>query len=436
MTKNIIQPLRKRPGRWLNTSLGAVALGVMVASGGAWASDSWPAPQCNPNKLYDILSSSFHQTAAQLADDRGWAGWGQQMGGGSIHIAPPRSIMGSTPVSAHNSIGNAFSGVKPLLVTTGSATSTHQTVALGNDGKFYAWGAEGTVLPSSYTTDTAVHATSLKLPNDVTADKVDMLFASYRFLAIVANGNVYTLVNGDDDSPLHGDGGSSDTDNGWHKVKTDASTDLSGVIAVRGQVGGGNTRIGAVMALTEDGEVFTWGNNIYNGAGGGRPSNSGTRLVSDFALQMTLPTPALDTASPVKQIDVTGGSNTQDSAPTDTSQNNSYYVLFENGELWSLGANTHRQLGDTTETWRTNWVQVQKPVNPNGTGGYAPFQDVEMFSVQEHDRGYAGSGSVGAIDSIGDVYTWGSNSGNMIGMAGQGNGGGSSNPQVQGDLLT
>jgi len=129
---------------------------------------------------------------------------------------------------------------------------------------------------------------------------------------------------------------------------------------------------------------------------------------------------------------VTGGNNSANSAPASGNVNHSYYVLFDNGELWALGANTHRQLGDFTTTWRTNWVQVQKPANPDGSGNQTPFADVKMFSVQEHDWGYAGSGSVAAIDSKGDVYTWGSNSGNMLGADGDA----ILYPAVRGDLLS
>lgn len=437
MTDKNNAPAPQRSRRWLKASLGAVATGVMLASGGAWADDSLPAPICNPDKLYDILSSSFHQTAAQLADDRGWAGWGQEMGG-TRNVAPPESIMGSTSVG-EGGIGTdaAFKDVKPLLVTTASGTtSAHQTIALGNDGNFYAWGSQEQVLAGSFTPTSgkAVQKTTLRLPTGVDAGDVDMLFASWRFLAIVANGHVYTLVHGSNTSDLHGDGGSTDTNNGWHQVKTDGAGNpvLEQVIAVRGQVGGGN-QVGAVMALTQDGQVYTWGNNIYDGDGGGRPSNDGARLSSSLATQMTLPTAALDASSKVKQIGVTGGNNSAGNSNTsDGNQNNSYYVLFENGELWSLGANTHKQLGDATTIWRMTWVQVQKPANPDGAGSWSPFQDVEMFSVQEHDRGYAGSGSVGAIDSIGDVYTWGSNNGNMIGA----NGGATTDPKVQGNLLS
>ena len=454
MTDKNKTPAPRRPQRWLKASLGAVAMGVMLASGGAWADDPLPAPICDPNKLYDILTSSFHQTAAQLADDRGWAGWGQQMYGATrsyttvdtdniprnknnSDVAPPMSIMGSTSVG-EGAIGDAFPDVKPLLVTTGSATTSHQTVALGNDGKFYAWGTQGTVLPSSYTNGTAVAATTLELPDGISAGEVDMLFASYQFLAMVAKGNVWVLVNSNN-ANLLGDGSSSvDTD--WHKVKTDASNDLSNVIAVRGQVGPSGT--GAAMALTEDGEVYTWGSNIYLGDGStGRPDNSGTRATSAFATKMTLPTPTND--GKVVQIGVTGGSNNAGSINNSSSSNinNSYYVLFkadgaETGELWSLGANTHRQLGTFNTTWSTSWQKVLKPASPDGTGATSHFADVKMFSVQEHDWGYAGSGSVAAIDSEGDVYTWGSNNGSMLGAPTSGEGSkATSDPMVQGDLL-
>lgn len=439
MTEYIKTSLRQ-PQNWMRNGAGALALAVITASGSAWAAD--PEPICNPNKLYDTLSSSFHQTAAQLADNRGWAGWGQQMGGTS-NVAPPQSIMGSTSVGV-GTIGAAFPNVKPLLVTTGSQTTDHQTVALGNDGKFYAWGVGGTVLPTIYTSGSAVQQTTLALPGGVTAGDVEMLFASSGFLAIVtkingaSGGDVYTMVSSGT-AELLGDGTAKDTQ--WHKVKT-ATGDVSNVVAVRAQVGGDG--IGAAMALTADGDVYTWGSNIYKGDGTGhdRP-NAVARVTANYATKMTLP---VVTGAKVVQIGVTGGKNTTgNTTPTATNQNNSYYVLFkledavtgelaETGELWSLGANTHQQLGTFNTTWSTTWKQVLKPVNPDGTGVDAPkpFADVKMFSVQEHDWGYAGSGSVAAIDAAGDVYTWGSNNGQMLGDA---NGTSILNPAVRGGLI-
>lgn len=258
--------LQRLLSQWPAAATRRMGLGRQVLAAGLASAMLMAAPlaqaaggTCDPDKLYDILSSSFHQTTAQLADDRGWAGWGQQMGG-TTNIAPPRSIMGSSPVGGTN-IGDAFPDVKPLLVTTGSATTSHQTVALGDDGKFYAWGSQGTVLATGFTSGADVHATTLSLPAGVDATDVALLFASYQFLAIVANGNVWVLTPSSS-SDLHGDGGSATTDNGWHKVQTDAigNPDLDNVIAVRGQASAGG--IGAVMALTADREVYTWGSNI------------------------------------------------------------------------------------------------------------------------------------------------------------------------------
>ncbi len=426
------------------------ALLAVSLFGAQQAAAADPEPICNPNKLYDILSSSFHQTTAQLADNRGWAGWGQQMFGATRNVtgkgdtssvAPPLSIMGSTSVGG-TPIGAAFPGVKPLLAGTASQTSNHQTIALGNDGWFYAWGAQGVVLPAAYTTTAgeAVQRATLKLPSGVGAGDVEMLFTTNQFLAIVANGQVWTMVNsssGADSASLLGAGlaavpaaADSDTATHWSLVRTDASTPLTNVIAVRGHVG--PSGVGAVMALTQDGSAYTWGSNIYKGDNTGRPSNSGARVLASFAVPMQLPSV---TGKQAVQIGVTGGSNAAASTPTAANQNNAYYVLFkaagaETGELWALGANTHGQLGSFDTTWAATWQKVKKPVNPDGTGGSSAFTDVRMFSVQEHDWGYAGSGSVAAIDSVGDVYTWGSNNGNMLGASS----GGTVNPAVRGGL--
>src|SRR5690606_15429580 len=120
-----------------------------------------------------------------------------------------------------------------------------------------------------------------------------------------------------------------------------------------------------------DGSVFTWGSNIYLGDGStGRSSNTGERAVRNFATPMDLPSVP---GKKVVQIGVTGGANAAGSGPTSSNLNNSYYVLFkangeETGELWSLGANTHKQLGTFSTDWARSWQQVLKPANPGGTG--------------------------------------------------------------------
>ena len=261
----------------------------------------------------------------------------------------------------------------------------------------YAWGAVGGsntqgILSSSLksTASFGLIATptngdpNTKLPLGVTPANVTMLFASYNMLSIVANGNVWVLALAD--ANLQGDGtGLSATT--WHKVKINATTDLTNVVAVRGQVADNVTS--AMMAVTYDGNVYTWGSTTFLG--------NGTAVTSkNYATLMTLPSEFSSSNKP-KMIGVTG-------AQTGTTLN-TLFVLSNSGALYALGDNSLKQCGDFTTTLRTSWVNVKRDASTN-------FTNVNFISTQEHTGKLA---AVAAITNTGDLYTWGQNDGNMIG---------------------
>ena len=68
------------------------------------------------------------------------------------------------------------------------------------------------------------------------------------------------------------------------------------------------------------------------------------------------------------------------SGPTGTK---SYYVLATNGNLYVLGRNGNRQLGDWTTAERQSWVQ---PRYTSRTGQV--MNNIKWISVQEHDTEY------------------------------------------------
>src|SRR5690606_28707859 len=87
--------------------------------------------------------SSFHQSVAQRTDGS-WAGWGQQMGSlGTSGTGANQDVVSPQDLNATNypALGTA----SPLLVTSGSETTSHQTILLATDG-LYAWGNPGTVV--------------------------------------------------------------------------------------------------------------------------------------------------------------------------------------------------------------------------------------------------------------------------------------------------
>src|SRR5690625_3032986 len=97
------------------------------------------------------------------------------------------------------------------------------------------------------------------------------------------------------------------------------------------------------------------------------------------------------------------GSNGQNS----NSVSMSYYVLYEDGDLFSLGDNKWRQLGDWTTTERRSWVQPRY----NSSSGPV-MNDIAWISPQEHDYVWS---FINVVNNDNKLINWGSESGNDLG---------------------
>ncbi|MGV1012755.1 MAG: invasin domain 3-containing protein, partial [Flavobacterium sp.] len=342
---------------------------------------------CDVNRKYDKIVSGYHSSIA-LSGNGEFLVWGQNIASnGTASVAPPVSITGTN-----------FSGVSGTVLFTSlggiGSGGEDQFVALSTGG-LYAWGKPGAILntalkssaPFGLITTPIGGDTTTKLPIGVAPTDVTMLFAMYQTLAIVANGNVWVLVN--TDANLQGDGTSLAATT-WHKVKVSASVDLTNVIAVRGQVSK-TTGQSAMMAITSVGEAYTWGSTTYLG-------NNTASTSKNYATLMTLPS-EFNSSNKPKTIGVTGSSQT--AIP------NTLYVLSYSGSLYALGNNSYKQCGDFTSTERKSWVNVKSSSTTN-------FSNIAFFSTQEHTAKMAG---VAAITFTGDLYSWGDNDGFMIGRS-------------------
>jgi len=399
---SIAKALRRLPGR---LPMGGV-VAVLVAS--LFGVQQAAAQTCQPEKLYDIIVSSFHQSAAQRTDGS-WAGWGQTMGVTGLYNSPNATYAGqSVPrpmdIGPGGTWANGQTGLTgyPLLMAVGSTSNTEQTIALTSAG-LHAWGTVGAVLNTANKSTTpagiitVADGTAKGLPLNVEPEDVAQMFATNKLLALVTkSGQAWVLVNSSltDGARLQGDGFASGAgDNKWHRVKTDAATNLANVVAIRGQVGG-NSR-GALMAQTSGGKLYAWGSTPYLGNALGVPTSTG------YALPMTLPQESGADITP-KMIGVTGNG---------TSANNTMFVLSTTGTLYSVGANSQRQLGaNLTTAAETSWQTVAAKA-ADGSTNVSLMGKVAFFSVQEHDAGSA-AGALITTDDL--VYTWGSNNGDMI----------------------
>lgn len=339
--------------------------------------------QCNPSDKYDKIISAYHQSVA-LKSNGAYAAWGEAVSSTGGDVLSPQEI---------NSTNYTVLGSDTPLKATIGGDSNSQTIILTNNG-LYTMGESSGVLLSTTIKNTAAFSkitynignseTTTKLPTGILPTDVQMMVASYQTLIILAKGNVFVLTQAN--AALQGNG-SALSGTSWSTVKTGSSTVLSNIIQVRAQVS--SSSIGAIMALSSNGKVYTWGPTTYLG-------DTSSAISRNYASEMTLPSEFSSSNVP-KMIGVTGGDI--------TNTKNSYFLLSNSGSLYALGYNNNRQLGDFSTTERKSWVNVQKTAGVN-------FTDVEFISAQEHSANYP---AAALITKTGVLYSWGTNNGFMIG---------------------
>src|SRR5690606_13177706 len=102
-----------------------------------------------------------------------------------------------------------------------------------------------------------------------------------------------------------------------------------------------------------------------------------------------------------------------------------YYILMTDGNLYAMGDNSVRQIGDWTTTERREWQQ------PRYNSASGPVMDnILWISPNEHDGRY---GSINVINANKNLYNWGYNDESMLG---RGTTNGSVNPGIPNGLTT
>lgn len=336
-----------------------------------------------PNTLeYDNMVSGFHSTILREADGTVKV-WGQGAAANNQHQLSPLVV---SPAN-----GYVYKG-EILKVTLASESSTsisgQQFAILTTDG-LYAWGGTGRLFSTTVKNNSTfgkvnvanmINTNEFGLPTGVNPLDVKMMFGSYKTLGIVTcNGQAWMLS---DMGGKNGQGTNEDRGATWTRVQTASNTNLTNVVAMRGTYN-------AMMALTSGGEVYTWGTGTYLG------NNSVASNSNRYATKMTLPTGVTP-----KMIGMTYNRQVR------TQQGNSYYLLSTNGDLYALGNNNSRQLGDFSTTSRNTWVRVRSNNSTN-------MSKIIWFSPNEHC--YAGHAAVSALTEDGKLWSWGSNNGQMIG---------------------
>lgn len=333
-----------------------------------------------PNSIeYDNVVSLFHSTLVRQADGRILV-WGDKISATGTNVLAPQEI---NPANYSGLSGEI------LKFAAGSEINTNSSHFVLTTNGLYFWGTDHWGIGSGTSFQKLTINGELNgLPAGIMPADVKMLFGTTRMLGLVTcNGDAYTLVaaTNTNTASAYGDGMAYVAANNrvWHRVKKDASTNLDNVVALRG-----NGRMN-FMALTSTGEVYTWGQSNYLG-------NNNTYAVRNYATQMTLPSGITP-----KMIGMTA---------SDVTNTSSHYLLATNGNLYALGYNNERQLGNFTTTASNTWVQVKKS---NAANDY--LNNVAWISPNEHDLGYTNTGAVSVITTDAKLYAWGGNNRQMIG---------------------
>jgi len=357
--------------------------------------------QCDLSNRYDKIISGYHASIA-LKQNGTFAVWGAAMANnGSSDRLSPVDITAANMGVTSAALGTVY---RAALGGTTSGAEVDQAILLTSTG-LWAWGIEDAVIDNTLTTSSAfarittpTGANSFGLPTGVNPIDVNTIFATNGTLLLttkIVNGVggdvwILTQISG----ALEGNGSTSSSgSNQWKRVKKSATSNdfLTNVTVARGQAtDNGNN---AFIALNTSGEVYTWGNSIYIG-------NNTSSSAKTYASLMTLPQENANNIN-VKMIGVTGGSNVV---------NNTFYLLSTSGNLYALGDNSQKQLGDfTSVTENKNWVRVKKSSAANDF-----MTNVDFFSCQEHNSSYP---SIGAVLTNGNMYLWGYNSFKMLGQS-------------------
>ncbi|MCL2465060.1 MAG: Ig-like domain-containing protein, partial [Micrococcales bacterium] len=267
-------------------------------------------------------------------------------------------------------VSNSATPVKVLSVPAGVAFTQ---VAVGNsfmvgltsDGQVYAWGTNTSGQMGDGTTSASV-PTPVQPELPAGTDVVQVTAGQQFAAALASDGTVYSWGEG-----TYGQlGFTPSTSPRQSLVPMPARAIGSGKKIV--QISAGGTH---VLALTQDGLVYRWGNDI-NGQGGDGVTSGGAVQVG-----------------PVSTLASSGLTFTQVAAGSEDS-----FALASNGTVYAWGRNQFGQLGDGTTTDSA----TAQPVTglPAGT-------DIVQVA--------AGSNFTLALTSNGTIYGWGRNNYGQLG---------------------
>ncbi len=304
-----------------------------------------------PSGVTPVAGAGGADHTLMIGSDGNLYAWGYN-GYGQLGIG--NLTQESTPVKV-----SMPAGVIPLSVAAGNDHS----LAIGSDGKIYAWGHNSFgQLGNGTTTDSHVPI-AISLPAGVSARAIAA--EGFSSMALGSDGNVYTW--GDGANGALGNGGTANQ-NTPVKVSLPAGVTATAIAAERH----------SAMAIGSNGVLYAWGVNTDGELGNGTT----TQANSPVAVSM----PGGVTASAIAG----GGAHS--------------LAVGSNGLLYAWGYNAYGQVGNGTTAVQKTPVQIALP------------SGVDPVAVT------AGMDSSYTIGSDGTLYAWGYNGDGELGNGGTTNG--------------
>lgn len=340
----------------------------------------------DPNTIeYDNIIGLYHSTMAKEADGTVKI-WGQGAAYNGTGITG--NILTPQIINSTNYPG--LTG--DILRFAGASGGNKQQFAVLTTTGLFVWGDTDVLVPTDVKNSNVFGSIAVGtygvagtkadgLPAGVAPGDVKMMFGTERTFSIVTcSGQAWMLSR---QGYLYGDGATDNSANDmvWHRVSTAAGVPLTNVVAARGAYYG-------MMALTSNGEIYTWGRE--------------TRLGNNTAPADRLYATLMEKPSGVtpKMIGMTYQYGTSTDELT-------YYLLGTNGNLYSMGGNRDRQLGNGTTTASDSWINVTATDKGASLGG-----NVVWISPNEHDSN--DSPSINVLTTDAKLWAWGHNHAGML----------------------
>ncbi len=329
------------------------------------------------NNDFGLIQSLSHSSIVKTA-------WGYSIFGQDVHPSGQGHVFEPTEISSYT--GSDYRG-SVYAATLGGASTQVACFIVTYDGLF-VWGDKVQVPEVWRHSARAIQSIPLPVgiqPRDIRTMSATASFWSSGSLFLLTNlGEVYILAAGVDQNPnVYGDG-SLDIDNNWHKAA------IGQVVSMK-LFGNGN-----VMALTLNGELYTWGDRIFVGDGTAAQSSA-------LPIKMSFPTGV----NRILMTAMTGNLPTTSFFPT------TYFVLGDDKRVYSLGDNDEGVLGIGVDGGlpRTTWQTVKSPTGTGAGTGTAYLENIKFINAAMRN---ADKGAAGAIDDNGIAYLWGSNEPNYM----------------------